>query len=73
MPVISHNDWLEHAMKAKENTDIDRFNAVDKTLADFLDKVGWYDSLHDIQELLKAMKFRSQSKVSTILLPSHAY
>ena len=40
---------------------MDRLNAVDKTLADFLDKVGWHDSLplHDVQELLKAMKYRS--------------
>ena len=32
---------------------MDRLNAVDKTLADFLDKVGWHDSLplHDVQEL----------------------
>ena len=53
--------WLEHAIKAREYSDMDRLNAVDKTLADFLDKVGWHDSLplHDVQELLKAMKFRS--------------
>ena len=56
--------WPEHAMKAKEYTDMDRLNAVVKTLADFLVKVGVYDSLplHDIQELLKAMKYRSEFK-----------
>ena len=56
--------WLEHAMKARENSDMNRLNAVDKTLADFLDKVGSYDSLtrHDIQELLKAIQFRSHYK-----------
>ena len=43
--------WLEHAMKAIEYSDMDRLNAVDKTLADFLDRVGFYDSLplHDVQ------------------------
>ena len=56
--------WLDHAMMARQYTNMDRLNAVDKTLADFLDKVGWYDSLplHDVQELLKAMKFRSHFK-----------
>ena len=56
--------WLEHAVKAKQHTNMSRLNAVDKTLADFLDRVGWYDSLplHDIQELLKVMKFRSHFK-----------
>ena len=56
--------WLEHAVKAKEHTDMSRLNAVDKTLADILDKVGWYDllPLHDVQELPKAMKFRSHFK-----------
>ena len=33
--------WLEHAIKAREYSDMDRLNAVDKTLADFLDKVGF--------------------------------
>ena len=53
--------WLEHTMKAREYSDMDRLNAVDKTLADFLDRVDFYESLplHDVQELLKAMKFRS--------------
>ena len=56
--------WLEHAMKAREYTTMDRLNAVDKALGEFLDKVGWNDSLplHDIQELLKAMKHRSGYK-----------
>ena len=35
--------WLEYAVKAREVTDIDRLNAVDQTLADFLDRVSWYD------------------------------
>ena len=58
--------WLEHAVKSKEHTDMSRLNAMDKTLGDFLDRIGWYDSLplpwHDVQELLKAMKFRSHLK-----------
>ena len=56
--------WLEHAVKAKEHTDMSRLNAADKTLADFLDKAGWYDllPLHGVQERLKAMKFRSHFK-----------
>ena len=51
-------------MKAKDHTDMSRLNAVDKALADFIDKVGWYHSLplHDIQELLKAMRFLSHFK-----------
>ena len=32
--------WLDHAMKAREYTDMDRLSAADKTLASFLDKVG---------------------------------
>ena len=31
--------WLEHAMKAREYSDMDRLNAVDKTLVDFLEKL----------------------------------
>ena len=51
-------------MKAEEHTDMSRLKTVDKTKADFLDKVGLYDSLplHDVQELLKAMKFLSHFK-----------
>ena len=53
--------WFDHAMMARQYTNMDRLNAVDKALDAFLEKVGWCDSLplHDIQELLKAMKFRS--------------
>ena len=61
--------WLDHAMMARQYTNMDRLNAVDKTtLADFLNKVGWYDSLplHDVQELLKAMKFRRHFKKSQL-------
>ena len=56
--------WLDHAMMARQYTNMDRLNAVDKALAAFLEKVGWDDSLplHDVQELLKAMKFRSGYK-----------
>ena len=53
--------WLDHAMMVRQYTDMDRLNAVDKTLAAFLEKIGWCDSLplHEVQELLKAMKYRS--------------
>ena len=48
-------------MKAREYSDMDRLNAVDKTLADFLSRVGFYDSLplYDVQKLLKAIKYWS--------------
>ena len=56
--------WLEHAVKAKEHTDMSHLNAVDRTSADFIDRVGWCNSLplYHVQELLKAMKFRSHFK-----------
>ena len=49
---------------ARQHTDMDRVNTVDKALAAFGEKVGFCDSLplHGIQELLKAMKFRSGQK-----------
>ena len=32
--------WLDHAMMARQYTNMDRLNAVDKALGAFLEKVG---------------------------------